>query len=390
MTDESDRESDREFDREERAFRTALAARARAYEPVDRAVRTRPARRPPWGALGGIAAALVLVAGLVTLVLTADRNPSGTTASSGAAGAASAAATVPDPAAGMRWVSRYDVAVQVPSSWPYADPPARPDCIRTPADYHGPQGPYVAADTEFRGETAQGCIAPATQAPKAFGPLLFQLWQPYLAFARADAYGHGPDGTWTYRGWTLTRWTVSGVQLSLLTDPDQGGLAHRIRASARTFSVNENGCPATSPVQAKRFVKPPTIGGWFASSISVCQYDRTHGTSRPGLIGSRVVSDPTSLLDAIDKAPSGSGPNLPGSCTPEAFVGTAIELLGSPGNSTGPVRMYVYYDSCVGNGVVLPGGTTKELTRGICSVLFAKPEVAITEAITPVGERCMR
>lgn len=407
-------------DRAERALRDALGDRADAFEPRELTVPRRVRRDRGW--IPAAAAVVILVGGVTAIGVTAggggsSSSDSATSASiaggdadapqqgiAGSKGANPGVAPEDDTGGGdqvMRWVSRYDVEVQVPSTWGYAAPPLRPDCIRRPGDTwdDAPRAPYVATDVTGRAVPAIGC-EPTSKAPSEFGDLPFELWQPSLSFssrsAFAKSYGPGPipDGTWTYRGWRLTRWTVpnSSVQLTLLTRPGQDTLATQIKKSTRTFTTDANGCPATSPVQATELVKPSAVTSasrLTPSSVSVCQYARGN-TAAAGLIGSRRVtgSEMGSLLKGIAEAPSGSGPNATAGCDHAPPADTAIELRYHRGDEE-PASAYVYYGSCAGNGIY-DADSVKRLTAADCLPLFAEPPVTLQSSDDRLQGVCRR
>jgi len=406
-------------DRAEQALRDALAGRADAFEPRELRVPTPVRRRRGW--LPAAAAVVVLVGGVTAIGITAGGNGGGGSADSSAASDSSAAregaaasprSTVGGNAASpgvapkddtgpedrlMRWVSRYDVEVQVPSTWVYAAPPARPDCIRKPGDTwdDAPRKPYVAIDVSRRAVPAIGC-EPHSSAPAAFGDLPFELWQPTISFSQGGPTADlAADGTWTYRGWTLRRWTVPGtapdqpVQVSLLTGPGQDDLAARIHDSARSFTIDQNGCPATSAVQDEQLARPPAVTSasrLTPSSVSVCQYQR--GVDTPGLLGSRRLtgSQMGELLQGIAQAPAGSGPNAPSTCDPVPGD-TAIELRFNRGDDGEPATAYVYYDSCVDNGIY-DADSVKQLTAADCRPLFAEPPIMLWESSSSLDGVC--
>lgn len=413
---------DDQHDRAERALRHALDRRAGAFAPQELTIPTRVRRRRTWLP---VAAAAVLLAGFGIAVGVVGAGggsqgsggghgsdsegaaaPAGTgwaspvmpgdrTAGPRAAGKGSLGRDVtpkaepPDPT--MQWVSRYDVEVQVPSSWVYAAPSAHPDCIQRPGDRwdDAPRKPYVAEDVTGRAVDQIRC-PPRSTAPAEFGELPFELWQPSLSFTRggpsADLAG---DGTWTYRGWTLTRWTVSDVQLTLLTGPGNDHLAARVRDSARTFTVDANGCPATSPVQGEALATPPAVTSasrLTPRSISVCQYRR--GTDGAGLIGSRRVTGSAmgALLRGIAQAPEGSGPDATSGC--DVGGGSAIELRYDRGGAA-PASAYVYYGLCHGDGV-RDADSTDRLTPGDCTPLFAEPPITTWDLPASLDGICRR
>lgn len=390
MTDQPGRDIERDFEREERAFRTALAARAEDCEPVDLAVPAPRVRRGgwrrPWHQLGVAAAALALIGGVVAIVL-ADRPDDVYTRPDAQPGPA--IQTLPDPADGMRWVSRYDVTVQVPASWTDAKPPLRPDCISKPGGSwdDAPRHPYVAVDTYMRGVPSIGCMGKRS-FPGMFGQLPFSLWEPYLSFDPASGSGapptKRPDGRWVYRGWTLTRWRVSGVQISLLTAPGQDALASRIRASATTFDADQNGCPAVAPMPAKSFARPRHVETGAVGSVSECAYGLTR---RRLLIGSRTITGGAarSLLQAIDAAPAGGGPDDPADCLYHDPGETAIVLRAH--GDRGTQDLYVYFDECDGHGID-DGRVKHALTRADCRPLFKDAVITFWGGQGEVADRC--
>ncbi|MFT4082669.1 MAG: hypothetical protein QM638_08790 [Nocardioides sp.] len=254
------------FDREEQAFRAALHRRADSFTPVEIGpVEIGPGQSRPGGGrvrrlrrwLPAVAAAAVVVLGVGTVVGLADRDggsadSAGDSAASGASSTGGDAGSASGSAGGlsngaqagenarpitMRRVVRDSVTVQVPKSWTDAMPPLRPDCIRTPGDAWDdvPRHPYVAKDDSHRAAPMIAC-EPVRSFPAVFGEVPFKLWQPNLSFTEVSDAESGGDGTWTYRGWRLTRWTVGSVQLTLLTRPGQDALADQIVASARSVS----------------------------------------------------------------------------------------------------------------------------------------------------------
>jgi hypothetical protein len=166
-------------------------------------------------------------------------------------------------------------------------------------------------------------------------------------------------------------------------------LADRILDSARAFETDQNGCDASSPVQAAKFVRPESFD--LASvddveSISVCQYTRSDPPGQPALMGSRLLArQPASaLLDAIRSAPEGGGPDSPQSCLHDMYGDTAITLRLHADDFTPEV--YVYYDWCFGNGFD-DGTTRRELTLQSCLPLFGG-NVALFSGSSAPFQRC--
>lgn len=405
-------------DRAERALRDALSGRADAFEPQELTVPRRVRRS--WGWVPAAAAVVVLVGGVTAIGVTAGGGGSSSSDSAGSADSASIAgdqaapgarptskgrAVVPKDGTGrgglaMRWVSRYDVELLVPSGWGYAAPPARPDCIQKPGDTwdDAPRAPYVATDVTGRAVPDLGC-EPHRTAPAVFGDLPFELWQPTLSFSQDGASSDRPaDGTWHYRGWTLTRWTMptssageAPVQLTLLTSPGQDALAARIKASAQRFTTDANGCAASSPLQSDHRVTPPAVTSasrLTPSSVSVCQY--RVGARGAGLIGSRRLtgSQMGKLLQGIAQAPSGSGPNSPSGCADGPPPDTAIELRYNRGGEQ-PASAYVYYDVCAGHGIY-DADSVKQLTAADCLPLFAEPPITAWGVPSTLDGVCRR
>lgn len=385
-----------DFDREERAFREALERHGAATP--DAPLEVAPALRRAWW-LAGVAAAAVVLAVAVPLALGAgDGHGSGLDP----ADPSSSAPANPALAGGTRWLGFRDLEVQVPADWPLDDGPIRPDCVHGPKDaksWGGPDHPYVEVATGFGGVPLIGCTSPPAPAdlpsafsPPPFGSLPFEFWTSHVTLTNPTA--DVPDGTWTYRGWTLTRRTLGDVQVVVLESPEDGGLAARVMSSARRTSLDVNGCPTVSDVQKAAFQVPEAEGvpdGDFQGVIAVCQYERGRSAAS-GLVGSRQIAgaDATELVAAIRDAPVGGGPDRPENCLHDEYGDTGILLRFLPPDWVPRdvlyPEAYVYYDTCFGNGIVDRSGS-RQLTVGDCRPLFAGT-VRIWEAQSDVADLC--
>lgn len=375
--------------RAEQAFRTALNQRADALEtvPLDAGVLPRRRRWLP----GAVAAAVLILVGGTALaagVLGGDGGGDGKAAVTDKL----PAGALPVADEGWRWVSWHDVAVQVPDSWAYGVEPFEAWCV-----YNGsgglstPAEPYVALDGSGMMSGLVGCIGEAPDHhPAAFGRLEAKYWAPHLAFGPGFDGETVPDGTTTFAGWTLTVQTVGDVQVRLITDPATAHLTERILGSATTFDVDQNGCDATSPVQAAKFVRPTpafdVTSVAVVDSISVCSYPRT-GTAQPGLSASRLITgtDADALLSAIQDAPTGGGPDTPQTCVHDMYGDTGLAVRLHTGSETRD--LYVYADWCFGNGFD-DGTTRRELTVENCVPLFSADPVRLYSGSSAPFSRC--
>lgn len=291
-----------------------------------------------------------------------------------------------------RWVSYRDVEVKAPAAWNFDYEAVRPDCIdrRAPHDDQWakdvPRAPYVMVGVPSRVIPSIGCFArpePGDPDP-AFGDLPFALWQPFVKLdeARPDLdYPDRVDGQWQYRDWRLTRTTVDRVQITVLASPDDPSVGGRVLDSVRRVEITSLGCEPGSPVQAQRFAEPsgaPVPPAAEVSSVAVCEYSRMQGHA--GLEGSRRISGEAAreLVEAINTAPSGGGPDDPENCVDDMYGDRAIALrFFATSESTGAplAEAYVYYDWCFGNGIVDAHGK-RHLTRADCAPLFAAPPIS--------------
>ncbi len=394
-----------DFDREERAFRGALAAHAMEapVEMPSAAPATATELRRPWWAVS-VAAVAVLVLGVVIVPLLFGRSdrPLGGATRSGAASTAD----------GWRWVSYRTLEVQAPADWAYGYSALRPDCIG-PDDIAAaragagvPHAPYVMVGGQNRPSPATGCPSNApTQDPPdpAFGALPFALWQP---FVQLDTPSNNQvpaattmDGRWDYHQWRLTRATIAGVQVTVLSAPQDPSLGTRVIASARTVQVNSLGCRTDAPIVADQLVRPsgPALPATeLVSTVTICEYARAAGAM--GLEGSRQLTgdDARALLSAIRDAPPGTidSASPAGECTTARRHGVqpgkaiTLRFYRDQDQSDTPVaEANVYYDECFGSGIV-DSERTYALTGANCHPLFSKAPVVLWYGTTPVATAC--
>jgi len=304
---------------------------------------------------------------------------------------------------GWRWVSYRSVEVQAPSAWEFDYEAIRPDCIFRgqpdgPWTKDVPRAPYVTVGVPNRGIPLVGCLRdpqPGDPDP-AFGQLPFALWQPFVKLdgARPDLdYPDRKDGQWQYRDWRLTRATVDGVQITVLASPGDPSVGSRVLDSVRKVEITSLGCETDSPAQAEQFVTPsgaPIPAAEDVGAVAVCEYSRMPGHA--GLEGSRQISGEAAreLVEAINTAAFGGGPDQPKHCVDDMYGDRAIALrfFATREQTSAPLaEAYVYYDWCFGNGIVGADGK-RRLTEANCAPLFAKPPITIWSGQIPVVEAC--
>jgi len=299
--------------------------------------------------------------------------------------------TIPeDPA--WRWVSYRDVEVKAPAAWNFDYEALRPDCI-IPGELGGPwtkdvpSAPYVMVGASNRPVPLIGCFGgpePGDPDP-AFGDLPFALWQPFVKLdeARPDLdHPDRKDGQWQYRDWRLTRTTVARVQITVLASPEDPSLGRSVLDSVRNVEITSLGCEPGSPVRSERFAQPsgsPLPASEEVASVAICEYSRRQGHA--GLEGSRRISGEAArdLVEAINAAPSGGGPDDPGNCVDYNYGDSAIALrfFATPEQTSTPLaEAYVYYDWCFGNGILDAHGK-RHLTKANCAPLFAAPPISL-------------
>lgn len=376
-------------DRAERAFRDAFTARGgeAPQEPLE--VST-DSRRRTWWVAGAAAAVVVAAVAVPVAILSGADGPDRAVPAERSTSANQVLAP------GNRWLGYLDQEFQVPADWPLDTSPARPDCAYLSGEeWRGPDQPYVEIGFGWSLAVDIGCFPPDLPAdlPEEFGELPFDLWVSHVTLGdpRADT----PEGSWKYRGWTLTRTTVRDVQVTVLESPDDAGLAEDVLASARTVDMDVNGCPTSSPAQEAEFqvpTGPPVPADDWRGVVVLCQYSRGL-VSHSGLVGSRQLGGAAarSLVAAINDAPLGGGPDRPQNCIHDEYGETAVLLRFLPADGFDPEagypEAYVYYDHCFGNGVFDSSGS-RQLTQANCEPLFTDPPVTLWVAQSNVGELC--
>lgn len=364
--------------RAEQAFRDALSRQADAFETIS----LTPVRRESHArriGLIAVAASLLLVLGTAVGVAlwprnSADRGPVEDTAG---------------PAAGWRYESYRDVQIEVPVSWGYERGP-RSDWCGGRDDRH-PTEPYSDVFNRFDGVEAVGCMEEAPDPDLHGDGVPKRYWAPHVKFLDPELSAAVPDGTTAAGGWTRIVKTVGSTRVWVLADAEHLDEAGRIVESARVVTVDHSGCPVTSPIQAKAWVRPSEPFDVAAvdkvDSIAVCQYAMAEGTAKPGLLASRLLEGAAAddLLDAIKAAPVGGGPNAPENCLHEPSPNPAEVLRLTWAGSTGEI--YVYNRSCVNNGFD-DGTHRRELTRDACPLLW-DGRVTYTSASSGPHQRCV-
>lgn len=308
--------------------------------------------------------------------------------------------------AGWQWVSYRDLEVRAPAAWRFNYEAGRPDCINDPKDPKDPwardvpRAPYVTLGTPSRPVPAIGCFRkpPPGSPDPSFGAVPFVLWQPHVKLDEARTNPAGPeyeDGHWQHRGWQLTRKTIDNVQITVLASPADASLESKVLGSVHHVKTTALGCETRSPVQAARFIKPdsaPIPSAQDAAAVAVCEYDRT--PDHAGLEGSRRItgSAARSLVAAIHGAPTGGGPDQPRSCGSDVYGDHAIALrfFGSAAETKTPLaEAYVYYDSCIGNGIV-DAQQRRRLTRADCVPLFDTPPIGFWGGTARLFDACSK
>ncbi|GAB2987311.1 hypothetical protein GCM10027076_26730 [Nocardioides montaniterrae] len=311
-------------------------------------------------------------------------------------------ARAPMPPAGpIKAVTSYGVQVTVPAGWGYDYAVSRPDCITRDGDYaHDswavgvPRAPYVQIGLIDRVVLDIACMPKLPKdLPKVFGALPFDLWQPYVELDRRDL-ALGADGSWSYRGWTLTRATVGRASISVLAPPASPSLGEQVLASARKVRRDQNGCTTRAPGRLTRSHRPSgdPVPPPRQVTVAVCSYDRTV-PGRPLLAASRLVTGKpaSALVRAIRSAPSGGGQDRPSDCMTSMHGDQALVLhfRVSGGSLPSDPQAYVYSDWCVGNGIFTSTGRFA-LTRADCLPLYAEPPVRLWSTQGNLAPLCMR
>nr|WP_300142224.1 hypothetical protein [Propionicimonas sp.] len=382
-----------DFDREERAFVEALrgAVADEGFRPLDpEAVKPIVRRRTagPWARTLAAAAGVAIVAGAGVLVLPGLLSGSGASASASmeavpaAAGAAAASedqtandmaggagtslASWAAPAAGYRWESYRDVAVQVPDDWGYASAPRSDYCLMKTF----PDEPYVDLARGAEPVRAIACAEPLADDDQAV----------HLSFSPADGEEPWSAPSEVWRQYTRE---LGEARITVTAQADQAGLAEEILDSAIVTpdGADPNGCPVTYPAAG-----PVELSRLDPSRIAVCLYeaDGDRGAFRASVV--LTDSAAAKAWQAVQSAPGGGGPDGdPAQCGASA----GWPLLLFVGEGRVPVTMSV--GGCAGNGVsdAAAASKTRKLTSALCRALLVDP-VRISVGSGPAGELCAR
>lgn len=326
-------------------LRSLLAERADSTSPVPRIAdeAVRDARRAWVQRRSAVVAAVVVAAAVVavpvlvsSLSSTAGTDSAGTVPQPDVSGG-----DTPAPVDGgtWRWESYGGIELQVPADWGYGISDT----------------PWCGGD---RDEPAQAVVGrPGPVRLLACAPHLApaDLRSPYVWFGTADS----PRVEEYDEGWVEETRQVGDVPVTILARIDQ--LRAEIFASARMVAdVDVHGCPVQHPISADPAHRPDPSAGGLATlgeptEVSACTYALGHedpdGPPAPLLASSRITDEAAvALVDALESAPEGIGPDDPGDCSAEAALGDrALVLRISDGASVRDV--YVRHAGCVGHGV---------------------------------------
>lgn len=354
--------------RAEQALRDALSGHADTLEPVPLDT-SRRARRWPLLLAGAAAAAVVAVAATFA-VLGADEDTG--SPDPAAVGTDSSTAEPTQAPPGTRIVGYRALEIAVPEDWVKLPTPNGNGC-----DY--PSTPFVATYDPTQAFTDNLCLNDEKpRPPEGFPTAKRGEWSPNVQLLPVSAAAESlADGSQTFQGWTLTRATVEGIRIEILTDEATADVVQPILDSARTVEADPSGCDTTSPAQAAQFVRPPAFDVTTVAtvtSIAVCQYARGD-TASPGLTASTLLTGAAAQaeLEAIQAAPTGGGPDHPENCIGDYYGDSALvlRLASDVAGADGTLGdLYVYYDWCFGNGID-DGTTRRTITEADCAPLFA-------------------
>lgn len=317
-----------DVDRAEQAFRDAFTDHAAEADLTPLTAPRGRRARPAWRWVAAACAVLVAVGVPVGLFLGGDDGRGPVTATP----AQTPSSGLPDPEPGWKWVSKYDVAVQVPEGW---------EPTVTTVDLHcnpGMRVPWMPVDGW--GPTDTPCPGDAERGARM---------TPAVAFIRTPSEDPPPEH---HREFTNT--TVAVLLPEAPTD-DQSAEAERILGTARVFDRNEDGCRAVSPGDAD-----PVPGDVTSGVVSACTYE----TSGSPLLLERSwaygAEESAAILAAFAGAPVGVTA-ASGSCP---ATGSPLTLPVSAG---GELRLH--FDRC-GESSVDDGVTVRQFTLELCEAVF--------------------
>lgn len=208
-------------------------ARADRLEPTppDPAVR----RGRHWPLLaGGAAAALVLAVTAAFALAHGDEevgaDPSAATASPTRSPAAD---ETDEPAAGLRTVGYRGLTIDVPQQWANVPMPSPNGCSY-------PDAPFVATYDPTQGFDGNLCTNhDRPRPPESFPTARADAWTPNVQLSPMSAAAESlADGSEEFEGWTLTRKTIGGVRIEILTDSATADVVQQVLSSARTVGAD--------------------------------------------------------------------------------------------------------------------------------------------------------
>lgn len=333
-------------DRAEQAFREAFAEQAQV--PMSRvAPKPPPRRRRVWA----VAAAVAVLALAIPLAVVLNNRP----VQVATPAVPTTVSGLPAPEDGWRWVSRGDVAVQVPGEWGYSDYAWTPWCLGATVEPVPPQGPFVST--------------PAGPVALILCPEFQAEWvQTYLDFADPAV----EPSTLTP---VLSRAVgLTDVRITLREDAsdEERTTAERILDSAVSFERDAAGCTPLSPFSALDD-RPEAWDVTTADGVvevGLCRYlDPGLEAERPNLAASRVMrgEEAEALVAAVAAAPEGVSGNAE-ECVSDydQRSGLVLRIL----DRTGLHDVYLRVDGCRNLGLD-DGATQRQLTRDACAPVFS-------------------
>lgn len=360
-------------DRAEQAFRDAFAEHgAEDIEPV------RPPRRrldARWALAAGVAVVALAVPGAL-LLGGRDADSETPEVAEPAQPADSASPGTPIPVAhlsgleapedGWKWVSRRDVAVQVPESWPYSSYSWMPWCLNSAVEPAMPEGPYV--------DSPEGVI-PYIGCPEV-GPEYVRMHVGFGEPSPADtAVKTSADGAAVY------------VVMEAEPTTEEEALADQILSTATTFERDHAGCTPVGPfTSVEDRPEPWDIGAAEGvSQVGVCRYSPYPEEGEPNLSGSLVIEGEgaVGLVEGIAAAPEGVSGD-PAGCM-EGFDERGGVVL-RVADASGVHDVYLRVDGCRNLG--FDDGVTQRQLTDECRTVFREAPVTLDGVGWEAGEMC--
>ncbi|MGH3368576.1 MAG: hypothetical protein ACRDPR_01110, partial [Nocardioidaceae bacterium] len=251
-----------------------------------------------------------------------------------------------------RWESYKTVEVQVPAQWGYGSGVNDPWCL---VDKLRPPG--VSRPGPVRAIACGEGVVPLA----------------YRTSSLTFGAGGRTAGVREYdHGWAEETRVVAGVTLTVFGNDET--LRRRILGSARPIAgADGNGCTPTHPLATRPGATPPSTGGVSSigtvESISVCRYS-TEDAVAPLLSSSQITGNAArTLVDAIDAAPEGTGPNSPTLCSDQ--YGEEVLVLRVVGSDRDQ-EVLLRYSGCNHLGTD-DGATRRRLTAPVVQPLLKGP-----------------